>query len=486
MDNVLVFRSDFSRVKLCDFGESRKSGTIVQRRNEWLPYSPPEVLSIRTDDTYKTDPSHDVWQFGIVAFVCLTGCLPWQKAAQDDPRYVRYTSWHGSSLTFPLKRQPKLFKLISNRACKLFRKYLEPKSDRRPKNFTDLQKFLDDRWLAKGAEKDLIAVEPDELCPSMYSFHSSVEEKNKLLYTLAEAGIETTVDRVAKKNRIRDWIQSSVIMEEDEENDSGRTTPSSTVSRTPVVGHVSSVRAAEQNEKKENKIKTTIKDANSKHIDPRTGIIQQGPSEMGGTANQQTLAEKNLARREAVSSGGTRPVNNNYVSSQMSQMSEVGTMVNGRLEISSNNVNIQAQNQAYHKHRNGQFSSSFNNKQNTENSGQSRTNLTSKGLLSAYHSVATITLPSAEIQQDTRAVDSPIKDSGYGSLDLLRHDSMKSPVLSKRSPMRSDSGSLNVNNSNNSKESSPFSSNGFFNSSSYRMESMKDSPYDVQPSLKKK
>lgn len=33
LDNVLVFRSDFSRVKLCDFGESRKSGTLVQRRN---------------------------------------------------------------------------------------------------------------------------------------------------------------------------------------------------------------------------------------------------------------------------------------------------------------------------------------------------------------------------------------------------------------------------------------------------------------------
>lgn len=368
---------------------------------------------------------------------------------------------------------------------------MEPKPDRRPKNFIDLQKFLDDRWLAKGAEKDLVKVEPDELCPSMYSFHSSVEEKNKLLYTLAEAGIETTVDRVAKKNRIRDWIQSSVIMEEDEENDSGRTTPSSTISRTPVVGHVSSVRAAEQNEKAEVKVKTTIKDANNKHIDPRTGVIQQGPSEMVGTNNQQTLAEQNLARREAVSSGSRQPVqqppptsvNNNYISSQMSQMSEVGTMVNGRLEISSNNVNIQAQSQAYHKHRNGKFSSSFNNRANTENSGQ-QTNSTSKGLLSAYHSVATITLP--EIHQQNRAIDSPIKDSGYGSLDLLRHDSMKSPVLSKRSPVPSDSGSLSVNKSNNSKESSPFSSNGVF-INSQRMESMKDSPYDVhQPILKKK
>lgn len=62
----------------------------------------------------------------------------------------------------------------------------------------------------------LPASEPDELCASMYSFHSSPEEKNKLLSTLAQHGIETTVDRTAKKQRIRDWIQSSVIAEEEE------------------------------------------------------------------------------------------------------------------------------------------------------------------------------------------------------------------------------------------------------------------------------
>lgn len=53
LDNVLVYRSDFSRVKLCDFGETRKVGSSVQRRNEWLPYSPPEVLLVNTDHTYR-------------------------------------------------------------------------------------------------------------------------------------------------------------------------------------------------------------------------------------------------------------------------------------------------------------------------------------------------------------------------------------------------------------------------------------------------
>lgn len=57
----------------------------------------------------------------------------------------------------------------------------------------------------------------------MYSYHSSPEEKNKLLHTLTNYGIEATVDRTSKKDRIREWIQSSVIEEEEEEdrNDGG-------------------------------------------------------------------------------------------------------------------------------------------------------------------------------------------------------------------------------------------------------------------------
>lgn len=57
----------------------------------------------------------------------------------------------------------------------------------------------------------------DELCPSMYSFHSDPNEKNILLKHFRDNGIETTVDRQAKKQRIREWIQNSVIEEADEE-----------------------------------------------------------------------------------------------------------------------------------------------------------------------------------------------------------------------------------------------------------------------------
>lgn len=98
----------------------------------------------------------------------------------------------------------------------MFKRFLEPRSGNRPKSLGDLTKFMDDRWLAKTAEKEMAEYETDELCPSMYSFHSSPDEKNRLLYTLADCGIETNVDRLQKKNRIKDWIESSIITEEDE------------------------------------------------------------------------------------------------------------------------------------------------------------------------------------------------------------------------------------------------------------------------------
>ncbi|XP_030766251.1 serine/threonine-protein kinase SBK1-like [Sitophilus oryzae] len=217
LDNILVFKSDFSRIKLCDFGETRRVGSVVLRRNEWLPYAAPEILEIATDGNYSCNTSHDVWQFGIVIFVCLTGCLPWQKAAFDDPRYVKYISWQNSTL--PIKRQPKLFKLVSSKAQRFFKRYLEPRVERRPTNLSDVSRYLEDRWMSKGMEKTNETLKEEEgLCPSMYSFHSSPDEKNKLLFSLTQYGLETTVDRNAKKDRIRQWIQSSVIEEEGEED----------------------------------------------------------------------------------------------------------------------------------------------------------------------------------------------------------------------------------------------------------------------------
>lgn len=47
-------------------------------------------------------------------------------------------------------RRPKLFKLLSSKAQRLLRKFLEPKKDRRPSGLKDLSKYLDEKWLTRS------------------------------------------------------------------------------------------------------------------------------------------------------------------------------------------------------------------------------------------------------------------------------------------------------------------------------------------------
>lgn len=63
---------------------------------------------------------------------------------------------------------------------------------------------------------------------------------------------------------------------QDDERNS--TTNTNMMNRTPVAGHISSLRAAKNEEQV---ITTTIKDASKKHRDPRTGLVQEGPSVQG-------------------------------------------------------------------------------------------------------------------------------------------------------------------------------------------------------------
>ncbi|CAB4060755.1 SBK [Lepeophtheirus salmonis] len=77
--------SDFSKVKLCDFGSVRTQGDIVIKKNELLPYCPPELFARHANEYYQVDKMQDIFQFGIVIFFCLFGILPWQKKQTLKP-----------------------------------------------------------------------------------------------------------------------------------------------------------------------------------------------------------------------------------------------------------------------------------------------------------------------------------------------------------------------------------------------------------------
>ncbi|CAG7726137.1 unnamed protein product [Allacma fusca] len=216
MDNVLVFKSDFSKVKLGDFGECRKKGTSVVRFNEWVPYCPPEIIDTPQDTPYSVEFHQDSWQFGILLFLCLTGNIPWQKAdRRSDPRYQSFDLWLRSRVT----KTPKAFKCLSNKARRIFKKLFDPNPTKRIVNLGDeILKYSEDKWLSKIPDKP---TDDDDLATnmSMLSFHSSLTDKNKLLGTLTRFGVETTVDRNLKKDRIKEWIATSTIEEEEDDNE---------------------------------------------------------------------------------------------------------------------------------------------------------------------------------------------------------------------------------------------------------------------------
>lgn len=318
----------------------------------------------------------------------------------------------------------------------------------------------------------------------MYSFHSSPEEKNKLLYALAQHGIETTVDRVAKKKRIRDWIQESVIQEDDEEEETETANPSVLISRAPVAGHVSSVQAEERLSKKP--IVTTVKDAAKKHLDPRTGRIQQGPSEMGA------LPVKKFTDNEVHTNGVHKLVD---VGSQTS--SETQANIESRLEEHSRHTSSPSRTP---------FEPCTYFTSGRQQNVAAEPLSASRGLIAAFNSVATITVPESQrnhtITHQNMLKNKQVNDSGYGSLDKLRATS--SPVMRKRS-----NGQVQVRNGHyrpknggdrhRNKEHSPFESDsggdgsptrssgfanlstptsGTMNRSTIITSTMKDTPYD--------
>lgn len=210
LDNILVFKSDFSWVKLCDFGAVRQQGDIVKKKNELLPYCPPELVALHTNDNYQVDKMQDVFQFGVVTFFCLFGILPWQRADVTDPNYSEFFSWRSKKTSKP----PKNFKPMNSRAQKLFRKLMDVEPSKRIA-LSEVSKYIDDKWLKKSSKMTPSSSETKWLSDgvsqltmgSFQSVHSNAVEKNRVLFTLLQHGVETTVDRSQKNSRIINWIQ---------------------------------------------------------------------------------------------------------------------------------------------------------------------------------------------------------------------------------------------------------------------------------------
>ncbi|CAL8080247.1 unnamed protein product [Orchesella dallaii] len=145
-ENVLVFKTNMSRVKLCDFGSTRRESTLITKGNLISSSSAnllaPEVSYLLPQERYECHRSADVWQMGILLCICLTGSAPWQSAEFTDPLFRQYTNW--------LKRKslkvPEPFRKFTPRLVRLLKRLLEPKCHLRSE-IREVFKYLGDDWI---------------------------------------------------------------------------------------------------------------------------------------------------------------------------------------------------------------------------------------------------------------------------------------------------------------------------------------------------
>lgn len=109
LENVLVFELDFSRVKLADFGGTTKEGLLVRKTNNtWTAFLSPEVklnmfeknkfiikfpfqvLEVVKNERFHCRSSQDVWSFGVMIYLILTGALTLHNPPALDPCHLTY------------------------------------------------------------------------------------------------------------------------------------------------------------------------------------------------------------------------------------------------------------------------------------------------------------------------------------------------------------------------------------------------------------
>ena len=119
-ENVLLFDRDCRRVKLADFGMTRKVGCRVKRISGTIPYTAPEVCQAGRAEGFAVDTSIDVWAFGVLIFCVLTGNFPWEAAAASDAFFEEFVRWQKGRLG----GLPSQWRRFTDSALRMFQRLL--------------------------------------------------------------------------------------------------------------------------------------------------------------------------------------------------------------------------------------------------------------------------------------------------------------------------------------------------------------------------
>ncbi|XP_078519164.1 serine/threonine-protein kinase SBK1 isoform X1 [Lissotriton helveticus] len=126
-ENVLLFDRDCRRVKLADFGMTRKVGCRVKRISGTIPYTAPEVCQAGRAEGFTVDTSIDVWAFGVLIFCVLTGNFPWEAASPSDTFYEEFVRWQKGRLV----GLPSQWRRFTDNALRMFQRLLALEPEKR-------------------------------------------------------------------------------------------------------------------------------------------------------------------------------------------------------------------------------------------------------------------------------------------------------------------------------------------------------------------
>ncbi|KAH9365517.1 hypothetical protein HPB48_008771 [Haemaphysalis longicornis] len=158
-ENILIFSKDFTKVKLTDFGLTRKAGTLI----------------------------------GMLIFSSLTARFPWEKADITDSRFNEYLDWQKRKTT----RTPREFKRFTPRLLRMMRRLMEAKPSKRYP-VTEVNKYYGDRWLMVRSPRTSKVSEIWDAA-AMAAVTGAGQDKR--------LGDELLTD-YGKEQRIQNWIMS--------------------------------------------------------------------------------------------------------------------------------------------------------------------------------------------------------------------------------------------------------------------------------------
>ncbi|XP_054613123.1 serine/threonine-protein kinase SBK1 [Dunckerocampus dactyliophorus] len=144
-ENILIFDRECRKVKLSDFGMTRRAGSPVKRVSGTIPYTAPELCDVSRHEGFCVDYSTDVWAFGVLLFCMLTGNFPWEKALASDSFYQEFIRWQRRRTN----TVPSQWRRFTEQALRMFRRLLSVEQDRRC-SVKEVFGYFSHSWMLDG------------------------------------------------------------------------------------------------------------------------------------------------------------------------------------------------------------------------------------------------------------------------------------------------------------------------------------------------